>query len=506
VARPLLSWKQVQKNVDPAQASRLRLDQVRNSSRTLTSCVSHLICSRAARQNRNLVLAHPLFDESFLLRLKPLVNTTFKNLATDLLLSLMDTYNLLLNVMSKFIANRKVNFYVCLRMLISAIASVVVIYATDVGSKEILMARSLMPPVGGDSGISSEPESTVFSARSFARALMFSTPLLGASLAPESFVFSMRSFVLYMGFCSSNPSGASSEPEYTVSSARSFACALTKIFFFFFLSSSPLRRKRKKAKQQAIGMSAKRPRRGRSVPESPPLPVLPLLPSLPGRVTTICDGWAFAFVSSTRMSSGSAPVKRLEPFVTLKIGPIKESAGVIAVVMASRRSSALAPPDAEFCTKLARSGETALDEEPPEKAFEYAGLAMIDATAAAAAAMLAEDAFDIVSEIYCASDCARIAGTETPSCTTRVSPSSVMFRESSKTLGSGEAEAEEPCMRRRPRSRRRLSPGLLVRLLFKSSPIRLKSELAMFIGSVLFTATNRPSQAMTPLTKVWLVL
>jgi hypothetical protein len=206
------------------------------------------------------------------------------------------------------------------------------------------------------------------------------------------------------------------------------------------------------------------------------------------------------------MSSGSAPVKRLEPFVTLKIGPIKESAGVIAVVMASRRSSALAPPDAEFCTKLARSGETALDEEPPEKAFEYAGLAMIDATAAAAAAMLAEDALVIMSEIYCASDCARIAGTETPSCTTRVSPSSVMFRESSKTLGSGEAEAEEPCMRRRPRSRRRLSPGLLLLLLFKSSPIRLRSELAMFIGSVLFTATNRPSQAMTPLTKVWLVL
>jgi hypothetical protein len=64
--------------------------------------------------------------------------------------------------------------------------------------------------------------------------------------------------------------------------------------------------------------------------------------------------------------------------------------------------------------------------------------------------MLAEDAFDIVNERYCASDCARIAGTETPSCTTRVSPSNVMFRELRKTLGSGEAEAEEPCMRRSP--------------------------------------------------------
>ena len=75
---------------------------------------------------------------------------------------------------------------------------------------------------------------------------------------------------------------------------------------------------------------------------------------------------------------------------------------------------------------------------------------MIDATAAAAAAMLAEDAFDIVSERYCASDCARIAGTETPSCTTSVSPSRMMFRELRRTLGSREAEAEEPCMRRSP--------------------------------------------------------
>ena len=102
------------------------------------------------------------------------------------------------------------------------------------------------------------------------------------------------------------------------------------------------------------------------MPESPPLPPPS---SLKGGVTTTGDAWAFKLVSSTRMSSGSAPDERLEPFVRLKIGPIKESAGVIAFFMAKRRSIALAPPDAEFCTKLARSGETALLEELPAKAF-----------------------------------------------------------------------------------------------------------------------------------------
>jgi hypothetical protein len=131
---------------------------------------------------------------------------------------------------------------------------------------------------------------------------------------------------------------------------------------------------------------------------------------------------------------------------------------------------------------------------------------MTAATAAAAAAMLEEDAFVIARERYCASDCARIAGTETPSCTISVSPSSEMFSELRKTLGSGEEEAEGACRRLKPRSRRRLSPGLLLLLPLNSSPMRLSSGLATLIGSVLFTATNRPSQAMMPLTKVWLVL
>ena len=88
---------------------------------------------------------------------------------------------------------------------------------------------------------------------------------------------------------------------------------------------------------------------------------------------------------------------------------------------------------------------------------------MIDATAAAAAAMLAEDAFDIVSERYCASDCARIAGTETPSCTTSVSPSRMMFRELRRPLGSREAEALGVRFRMRVKYRVRI----IIRIRFK---------------------------------------